>query len=576
MATKTFNPAASSDHWSTAAAWGGTLPVDNDDCIIATGKTCIFDADLSGFATGIASLTVTGEFEADVSGTLYLKCKGAIGGVGSFKAGTVGTPLTNTFIIDLAGNGYFNLTSGLLVELYCTEPLYGHALLSADEASGQTVLSVDRDITTSGWNAGDPLGIANVNKGLDVQDKMVNPRTFVSATATEITISAGGLDSANYTGAAVVLLTRNIEIRTSLLSNGSIRGYAAGIDCVFNCAMRNVAAFPAAYAFYAAGNAAADISFKGPISGYNVAFGSCYNIAVDGAVFCPTGLDDCHGFDIPALMCCTYAITNCSGCNFIGDIRGGIRGVHGSAGMWLGGKIIGPTEGVYSTAGVLVGEVDKCTDGIRYFAGEVRGAVLGPNNTYDILASEMIQPMRMLNTELKSATQVSGYLGGGSQQQMAGLILSVDPAVAGVPQYGKLYGWTAGGKLAPNLSPPASPPWLITWSHQFTCEDGSYYVFVDFAVWVPANASLIIGLLSKQSSTGWAAAMQTLIYAAAACEHNDSPLASELTANVAVWQQTHLEYKPATAGLYIVRFRCKNGSGTVDFVPRIRVGGEVL
>jgi|GEM_PF-4009772 len=58
MAVKTFNPSGSSDNWSTASAWGGSVSASGDSFVISAGKTCYMDVDQSGMGVGMVAGTV--------------------------------------------------------------------------------------------------------------------------------------------------------------------------------------------------------------------------------------------------------------------------------------------------------------------------------------------------------------------------------------------------------------------------------------------------------------------------------------------------------------------------------------
>ena len=83
--------------WSSTDTWDtGTVPVDNDVVVIATGHTVEFDVDTSGFANGIDGLTITGTLSLTRSaGTYYMKIKAAksITGAGTFDCGTLLSPI---------------------------------------------------------------------------------------------------------------------------------------------------------------------------------------------------------------------------------------------------------------------------------------------------------------------------------------------------------------------------------------------------------------------------------------------------------------------------------------------------
>jgi len=139
--------------WSTVANWdtnsggGGDDPadvadMDDDTFIIQAGHTITFDCDMSGFANGIAGLTITGGgtpgmlvCESGGDGTYHLMIK-----TGTHITGTTDTnrgrllansdevwgntgalPNGRKFIIDLQGTAQIQATH-LDIALYCTNP----------------------------------------------------------------------------------------------------------------------------------------------------------------------------------------------------------------------------------------------------------------------------------------------------------------------------------------------------------------------------------------------------------------------------------------------------------------------
>lgn len=75
MATKT---SVQSGDWSDTAVWGGSAPANGDTVVIA--HTVRMDADESGFANGLASITINSGaiLHCKASGTLYIKMNGNI------------------------------------------------------------------------------------------------------------------------------------------------------------------------------------------------------------------------------------------------------------------------------------------------------------------------------------------------------------------------------------------------------------------------------------------------------------------------------------------------------------------
>ncbi len=200
--------------WSVAGTWDTGVPVNGDTVIVAVGDTVTFDVDQSGFANGV-DLTITGTLVCSTdAGTYYLMCSADIDGAGNFNAGSSETPLPSdvAFTIDFNGQGNsIEGGGGLTVGFYCTEPTHRYIRLSGAEAAGQTVLSVDTDVTGDIWADGDVIHINDVNKGQDSEERTIDTGGIAAG---EITVTLG-LTAAKIENALVILINRNIRITGS-------------------------------------------------------------------------------------------------------------------------------------------------------------------------------------------------------------------------------------------------------------------------------------------------------------------------------------------------------------------------
>ena len=133
-----------SGNWSRASnnadsPWhdGGTqtarasVPQDTDTQTLATGHAIVFDADTSGYATGLGAILMQGNASLTASttaGTYYLKMAGHIsasaGATATINAGSSGAvyPTGCVFTIYFNGNYQINATNGITCNFYCYEP----------------------------------------------------------------------------------------------------------------------------------------------------------------------------------------------------------------------------------------------------------------------------------------------------------------------------------------------------------------------------------------------------------------------------------------------------------------------
>ena len=227
MATRT---SVGSGLWSSAGTWDTGVPVDGDDVVIASGHVIEFDANQSAFVTGV-KVTITGTLThttAAGSYCLFLKTGASVVGAGTWNIGTSGAPIpfASKHTVTGAAGWYVDGVSGLTMTVYGAEPTYTSIKLSADEAIGQTELSVDTDVTGDIWAAGDIIRIDDINRGLESEERIIATGGIAAGT---ITVTAG-LTAAKSTGAVVSLITRNIRIIA--VGTGSYTIYRVGTGSV--------------------------------------------------------------------------------------------------------------------------------------------------------------------------------------------------------------------------------------------------------------------------------------------------------------------------------------------------------
>lgn len=207
--------------WSTAANWDTGVPVNGDTFAMGVGETVEFDVDQSGFAAGMGASTIaagTSVVCSTTAGTYHMKMNGdlILAGTDCLQAGTdtsttlpAGVDFTiefNSGAFSIEGNGAGSM------KLYCVEPTRKWTRISTGgEAAGQTVLSVDNDLTADTWAVGDEIAI--IDSVVSITED-VERRTIGAIAATTITVTAG-LTNAKIAGAYVCLLNRNITISGS-------------------------------------------------------------------------------------------------------------------------------------------------------------------------------------------------------------------------------------------------------------------------------------------------------------------------------------------------------------------------
>ncbi len=323
--------------WSAGATWaGGVVPVGGDAVSIVAGDTVTFDVDMSNWTSGIAGLTCNGTMQCSTTpGSYHLKTSADIGGTGSILCGSAGAAAypadcTMTFNFDSKANS-FECGSGLILNLFCTQPVHPVVMSLTDAAVGQKALTVDRDITQDIWAPGSTVRIDDASGTLP--DSEVGVIAVGGLTASMMTLNAG-LAKAKGPGAQAILVTRNIRIIGS--TDYAVKSMTGG---TLGC----------------------------EISKCTNAVSSCLGSMVSGVISGGS-----------------YGVYLSPGCVVSGVVSGCNYGLDYGAGASLSGVISGCTYGVaWSPECVVSGIVSGCNSGVYTSSGRLQTAGLR-GNTYDL------------------------------------------------------------------------------------------------------------------------------------------------------------------------------------------------
>jgi hypothetical protein len=360
--------------------------VDGDDVVIASGHVIEFDANQSAFVTGV-KVTITGTLThttAAGSYCLFLKTGASVVGAGTWNIGTSGAPIpfASKHTVTGAAGWYVDGVSGLTMTVYGAEPTYTSIKLSADEAIGQTELSVDTDVTGDIWAAGDIIRIDDINKGRESEERIIATGGIAAGT---ITVTAG-LTAAKSAGAVVSLITRNIRIIA--VGTGSYTIYRVGTGSVTKLTVAggmwygvNMSLFHACPYLVVSG---------GTISGNGNGINSCSNSVVSGGTISGNfnGINSCLNSvvsggtisgNINGIGSCSNSVV--SG----GTISGNSNGITGCSNLVVsGGTISGNGDGITGCSNLVVsgGTISGNGDGITGCSNSVvsGGTISGNSN----------------------------------------------------------------------------------------------------------------------------------------------------------------------------------------------------
>jgi len=242
MAIRTFNPSGSSDNWSTASAWGGTIPADGDSFIISAGKTCYMDVDQSAMATGMIAGTVNGTLcGPNGAGTGVLKMDGVgghdltIASNGSLIHGASKSspaPSNSVFKILLGTASEIKVAGNdRTVKLHPTVKSIRYARLLNDASSGTNTITLDRtlgEVSADGWAAGDYVCVCRPTTTGNTSDQLFTISAIGGGSSSDPAVLqlSGTLNALTPAGCYVINHSSNIMILTTRSS---------GTECVFDC-----------------------------------------------------------------------------------------------------------------------------------------------------------------------------------------------------------------------------------------------------------------------------------------------------------------------------------------------------
>jgi len=187
---------AGSGNWGTGATWvGGSVPANGDAVVIADGHAIVFNVDQSGFAAGIAGLTLGAGSTLTAStsaGAYYLKMAGNITASGAgaeLRAGTSETAYPSNCTFTIYMNGNYSIDGGasntLTCKFYCYDPPVKYLRLISATPKAITGISKANPCTVTcvghGKSGGDTIYLVNVGGMVELNNLRVKVKTVLTA-----------------------------------------------------------------------------------------------------------------------------------------------------------------------------------------------------------------------------------------------------------------------------------------------------------------------------------------------------------------------------------------------------------
>jgi hypothetical protein len=304
---------------------------------------------------------------------------------------------TNTFqLAAVSGGTAIDLTS----DGTGTIEVYTGAAFGANPVNVFEDVTVETGwVTTAGHNA---VVMVNSTATANYDQQRLTMSTIASGA---ITLSAA-LDSTQYPGARIFLVSRNVSIRSACTSSVSIVDYGSATTSggVFQCEIRSTAGTGTTFygygVIYGTGH-----TLSGTISGcsYGVIYGTGHTLSgtISGCNYgvysgtghtlsgtisgCNSGVIDGTGHTLSGTVSgCSFGINSGTGHTLSGTISGCNYGINSGTGHTLSGTISGCSYGInYGTGHTLSGTISGCNYGIYYGTGyTLSGTISGCNYTF--------------------------------------------------------------------------------------------------------------------------------------------------------------------------------------------------
>lgn len=596
--------------WSAGATWvGGVPPANGDSFVIASGHTVEFDVDQSAMATGMVGGTITGALTLTTTpGTYYLKMSGTSGhnitGAGTFNIGSSGSPHPNDvfFTCDMGASSSFNVANAQwygedwLTDTYCL-------ISGATEAAGQTVLSVDRDLTADNWpddgtgrvyiSRATPSGGGNAGGG---EYRTIASGGIASGT---ITITAG-LTTQKEVGSMIVLLNRPIRLKLATASSVGV-GPTADNEYIFSGVALDSGGTPGSGWYIRNGNDnRAVVTFKGQTvaaGGANLTYQVNRCIIEGNTIVCGFG-----SVYIPYLSTINTSQENYLFLRGNAILTGNTAVVNGNGqyplvcyeNFWIHNcRELTANPGNVVLRGGKVEYVTSMTSG---FFGriEARGTYLYAVNTgknvklidchcYNSFSMTLVsnQPgqleLRGCFLDVASpmlivsdANRQAEGQGVNSFAPLSGIMAYDDASAFGVPQRGKHRAWCSGGTTTyvATASAPASPPadpghFMVT-----TYDNAKFLAFFEERYWFKSGVPVTITVWCINSASGsWGQIPKVGVYDLDVRDYQDlatSVAETTMTDNTS-WQTLTLSFTPSKDMRAMFRIFGARASGTTHW-----------
>jgi hypothetical protein len=513
------------------------------------------------------------------------------------SSGTLPAPLqpdTIYFVVSTATDTFklAAYSAGLVIDL-TTDGTGDIDVYTGHTSTSTATMNVLDDVTAvTGWVTTDGHDhVVLANAGPQNYDQQRLQLTTINA---ETIVLSANVDSVQYPGAKIYLISRNISIRsTGTVVTQAIIDYGASTFTgnKIGSEIRNSSG--TGVTFYSRSvNQGYGHTFSGTIFGADSAIYGGSGHTVSGVVSgCNNGVNAGSGHTISGVVSgCSNGVNAGSGHTISGVASGCNNGVNAGSGHTISGVVSGCNGGVNIGSGhTISGVISGCNGGVNIgsghtISGVISGCVTGVSACSGHTISGVISGC-VTGVNTGSGHTISGVVSGCTTGvSYAGFLLlgsfsnnTTDVVYSGITagpmlrgrafKYGGVanatHGWSAGGTL---IHETTTVPANHAYSHKFTYVDGGFWNVFDWEISRTGANHLLFPVFAKHDATGLTADQRLhfqIINLAAdpLVSVSNTPLAEWIAADSVDWQSSALSYTKADDMLLVFRICAKRASG---------------
>ena len=399
--------------------------------------------------------------------------------------------------------------------------------------------------------------------------------TLSSISSGSMTLS-GNIDSIQYPGAIIALVSRNVSIRSSGTSaTQAIVDFSSNSSRfgVFQCEIVNTSGGGATYYGYGIYSGTGNV-VSGSIGWCHSGLYGGVSAVVSGIIIaCKNGLNTSTLFFVSGNLIgnANYSVFGCTDCIISGLIYGSSIALYASYNCGSNGIISSCDAAFLSSSGCYsYGSIVGCNYGVSSCSSQILNGAVRGSNIFGIYLSEVILNNASFNGNAIAIRWSKFTMNGGS---FTANVVDVETSGSKTGPYvdGIAYNyagvdndtraWSAGGAMTHDTSVYPSGK---TYSSKFTYADSGYWTKMEYRIGRSSPLNLALTVHAKNDATSLSSTERVrweLIDPTSDPLSGGTALVSWISSDSTSWQSTTINYQRANDKPLLLRASAKRGSG---------------